>query len=491
MLTAEHREAGGVLLLVILVAVIVTLAITVTFAVTANNTHSAKQFQGEVTDRVVAEAGIEAVRASISADPSIGDPASVDLPTLSQAVLAHAASTGSDVLGTQDAAYDAAQAGMPPAIGGAADEDGNTPVWQVIDVDAPDPANGNGELSIIVRGWIQSSATTASDSILLQARMRTGTYADFQLLSDGPIRLEPGASITGLVHSNGNVSEVDAIPATPGMRIWAEGGSATCSGSFASVTTTLGTIDPSISGCEAREGTRVTHAVAAGIKSFEMIDDSCGSVRATARVACFDANGAYTINLNGYSASVSGPSSGTVAWSDTQSATIRVRGAATVTGQSRGRLTIAADPGETVGTSGSISIGGGNVGAQPSGWSSLGLLARDDIKLGDAGCASQVHAAALAVSGSFGIDEALRSEIQSGSGSVSCGDVSVVGSVVSHSTPILHWSWGGAAIGFAGRSFTYDDRLRSIPPPFMPLLDRWKVMNVTLANADCIGAATC
>lgn len=393
--------------------------------------------------------------------------------------------------------------------------------WQVFAVIPPDFGNPSVDPHVVVyfRAWVSDAAGQVSTRPrMVRVEYRPGLFADYQIITDGPISIGSGAEINGPVHSNGFLDGFHKPPAAaPEARIWSAD-TARCVGQYGMLSTAQGTIVAP--GCaRKRENTGAYVNFLKVEESFTRIEQQCGRAYAWCSPP---GRGPYLVELNGSRVQVR-----VLADRDVFGAVPKVRsgqGAPLYTVASlpqsyamlfdddvyvrgmvgtQNRLTIATRMGTTTSGSGAADIHIiGDTAASDDPRSSLGLVAQGNIvyaigqgegaEVTNSCPVDLVRAAMIAESGSVTIPPVYTTPTKQ-MNAPQCPALHVQGSIASHHTPIMFWTWNETAAdapwsGFQKRSYTWDERLRRNPPPFFPRSEAWQVVRWSDANDDCLRA---
>ncbi len=122
----------------------------------------------------------------------------------------------------------------------------------------------------------------------------------------------------------------------------------------------------------------------------------------------------------------------------------------------------------------------------------LGLLAENDVLVDPAAVprVRNIQAAVMAATGGVRIPSEYRTPLrQPGQPYARSDSLTILGSIASHSSIALRWSWGSDWVGFGSRSYEWDPSLASYGPPYWPSPSRWQIIEQSEANADCYGAS--
>lgn len=370
--------------------------------------------------------------------------------------------------------------------------------WQVYRVFPPDYTSGDGKVTVYFRAWTAGApgaSEVTSEPRVLRADLRQGAFADFQLLTDGPIPFQPNATVNGRVHSNGFLDGMQRPPAAnPTSRAWAEG-AISCTSS-ALVSTSRGTVDLPPT-CQSRAATGEFVNLLRSQDSFDRIAADCAS--GTTR--CFDnspaAGQSYKVTLSPGQVVVEDPVTGNsipIANTGTQPLAILLNGDARVEGTTGNRVTIAVRNSNPAGAAANIVLTGDTQrGGAPG--DALGLIAQGHVILDmrpPATCpVSNVTAAIVAAGGGLTIPPGYTTEMYQSADTPRCANsLLITGSIASHRTPMLLWRWGGAWAGYTSRSYVWDPQLGRSQPPYFPTSGNWDIVGWKSANMDCYDAET-
>lgn len=380
--------------------------------------------------------------------------------------------------------------------------------WQIYRVIPPTidrPAGSPFEVVVYFRSWIGRENGSMSRPEYARVSFRPTYFTDYQLLVNGPAVFGRGARITGRVHSNGYsdgtyTAVPPALQGTGTTIYWDRDGNVPrCSGPDAMLTTTFGAIDNQLEGpgrCPADERS-VTKPISLGrvVDSYREMEVACGVT-----VEC-PGNGNYYGNIHvalsgnqvsWWAVDEDGQRSGGPSGSSSLAAGslgILVMGDAFVSGGVNGRFTVAArypdfDRGaadivitDSVGRTGSA----------------LGLIAQGNIRLrqraADPCRIRNIRAGMVSETGSVTLDP-IYTTLTYQSGAPSCNRTEPLvldGSIAAMRSPILRWNWGDTEwTGFRRREYSWDDALKTNPPPFFPRSGAWRVGSYGAANNDCL-----
>ncbi len=475
--------------------------------------------------------------------------------------------------------------------------DGLATYWQVVKIIPEDIAGGRPYLSYFVRSWrqaipndpsgpeVERARKTSSDSRMVRFDIRPGRFSDYQILSDGPIKLENGTTVTGRVHSNGFSNDLlrpaagEDVPTD--SRIWSEG-SFDCS-SDVTLSTASGAISiPEDADCKTHKSTGRQISVSRGKQALETIESLCPVDPHQAPLATPDhvwcdpnpvigSDARYWIQLKNNKIVIAntkpsasdvvtfaGPEAGfEIPTTPDDEVTFLFRRNVILWGEASTRVTIAVvqsdDPGSpapkiTVGkltnnflgdplTGQVTGIRANDIGEDKR--SSIGLISEGDIELlarqfddhGDlnpiAGnpdaadndgdgvrdytcqnwqpVTTMQGVAAVAVTGGLTINRNYisptkpRGTLPHCDGHTDYNDdgtadgpasLNISGSIASHLPTTLYWKWGSSWAGYRPRAYSYDSSLKDYPPPFMPLDNRWEIVNAEAVSADCLQGDT-
>jgi hypothetical protein len=100
-----------------------------------------------------------------------------------------------------------------------------------------------------------------------------------------------------------------------------------------------------------------------------------------------------------------------------------------------------------------------------------------------------LNAAVVSASGSLSFPAQYRVPLAPGGSTPTCPSFRLVGSLSSHYAPLMFLAWGAQHAGYDSRSYQYDPRLRTTPPPLFPLTGPWQVNSWKDAMSECLSAA--
>lgn len=368
--------------------------------------------------------------------------------------------------------------------------DGRVAWWQLVNTIPPGP--GSASLVAYIRTWVSSGA--AGSRVLTEPRiarveLRPGRFSDYQMLVDGPLVLGAGTLIRGRVHTNGypDAYLVDAFtrPNEP-LVLGSSSGLPRCERG-AGFSTARGTIRGGCTGFAAPRDENNGRLIdlLRGKSHLSLLASMCGSV-----VYCPASASPNSINLN--TGTVNGRSiPGSVL-------AVYVRGDTDITGSTTRNITIGVDGRANVTTvfgSASLSLrGNGAIGARnpdsPTG-GTVGLVVDGDIiPRFDAGsCPTAINAAMVSTSGALTMPAQFRVPEQPDGNPPTCNSLRIHGSLGTHYAPLLYLRWGSAEAGYRNRTYDYDARFRTNPPPLFPLTGPWQVTSWKDAIPECLTAA--
>jgi hypothetical protein len=396
--------------------------------------------------------------------------------------------------------------------------------WQLYRVQLPDVTSddSNGATVHFYRAWLQP----VDDSLvptgqpfqpqMLRVELRQASFADYQLISNGPIRFLSGSAINGKVHSNGNevldtYAEPTATASGTAVRL---DGTVTCSDA-GSITTAKGSISgvPTSGSCLRQEATGQQLSFLGAYDELDRLENDALVAGAPARVyAAWDSPTlsqratAWRVTLKGDRIEVAPPPGMPAAppvhdviVGETDTGILFQDDVVILGGSLYGRATIAARRGSrgvaNVYVAGSINEDNTNAGA------TFGIVAQGDIivdqPIGNPCAVDEIRAAMVAVTGSLTLAPQLTTSSPHPRTSLPMcsGAIEIIGSIAGHRPPTLQTSWSGAIdagnagsawwTGYLTRDYRWDDRLKSAPPPYLPKSENWQVMHARVANVDC------
>ncbi len=466
-----------------------------------------------------AGAGVQALQQALVAGTNAdlataaqSDGYSIDAASLSLA----ATQTGGELVSNETLPYrdvDSDFGGMGKTIEGPLQADGSRQFWQV--VQALPPVAGSPYLTLYVRGWRKSTSGNVTDASVMKARLKPGTMADFQLLSDVPIALDAGAQVNGRIHSNGGIDESSQPPAENlAARIWSNG-AISCvdtAGIKPVVSTSRGKVDLAGAGaCAVQEGTGEYVRLDSGYDAVKRMRarDSGGATDVTEFASADTSTTPATVVIGPSSLAITYPGMGSIAPITTSAGKpytlvfdrdVEVRGS-TPTTETNARVTIATWTGRVTGRPAPSIIITGNIrrGNPAEGPRAIGLLAEGDIVLDPSGSSSSgtypsvIQAALLSATGGVRLPWRYRTPVRvtdpAGFYPPQRGSLQILGSIASHSSIAMRWSWGSDWIGWTSRDYAWDSWLATYPPPYWPAANPWEIVDQVEANADCYGAS--
>lgn len=300
------------MIMAILIAVLVAMVIGVVTMSSLATSHGGRREHSRAASYQVASEAAQRIRQQLvatqtSATPGTptGDGFAISTEELTRAFEATAVKT----LPIGSSAYrdvDVKLGGIPLTAAGAEDA-GERPMWQIVQALSPTPRTP--WLTLYVRGWIQVGKS-ASDAVVVKVRIKPSSIADYQLVSDAPIRLDPGMTVNGSVHSNGGVEEDSQLPPRDGsLRVWSDG-AISCSaaaGTTPIVSTAQGNIDLGPSDCVTRPATGSYVSLDAARESVVWMRRLCDTKTVTCVTGRADPDQPATVRLNGTSIKVDYP----------------------------------------------------------------------------------------------------------------------------------------------------------------------------------------
>jgi hypothetical protein len=492
----RQQEDGFALVAAVLLMLIVTVVLGVVVAHMTGGAGSANRAGARVASMDDAGAGIQALQQALVAgrNADFAGATQGDGMTVGTADLAAAAATlgGTLVTSPTHTDIDGSFGGMAQTIKGPVLSDGSWQMWQV--VQALQPNGVSPWLTLYMRSWRETSSG-ATDASVARVRLRPGSMADYQLLSDVPINIDAGAKINGRVHSNGSLDEWSQPPPQDlNLRIWSSG-TVTCTptaGVTPIISTGRGTIGFTAPNCDTRPDTG----------TYVPLDAAKDAVVRMRRRAGVDVTnisypgmpaGPAVVSIFSTSVQVQYPGRAlqTISTPSGSTRAIVIDRDVVVHGTTSARLTIAAwsiTPGQVAPT---ITIDG-NVGrSSPTATvaRSLGLLAEGDIAIVPNGTRT-IQAALFATTGGVRLPWNYRTPTRDPNLALPHqSKLTIVGSIASHSTIAPRWSWGaGYWVGFSNRDYSWDGWLATYPPPYWPTSNPWELIDQSDANADCFGA---
>jgi hypothetical protein len=386
--------------------------------------------------------------------------------------------------------------------------------WQQYRVDAPSFTfvDSNSNLVVYFRAWVAApDGSQPTKPRYVRVEYRPGRFADYQILTDGPLAFQSGATLDGPVHSNGlSDNPFLTIPSSNNrLRIWSYGG-VNCTSS-AYVTTAKG--DISMPGCTSQANTGSYISFLRTQDSFNQIENDCNT-DATDTVWCFPPiTGVYDVTLQGNSIAVAGVGTFPVS----RYAAMMFHDDVQIRGRTSGRVTIAVRRNDVA-----LAGNGGRAGAATirimddlgttlpkARKDALGLLSEGDIIVdmnmsGNKCPVSNINAAMVAMSGSLTIPPEWTTQLPPADAPWCTNPLVIDGSVAVHRAPIMQWiptiatidrSNSDRTVGYKSRTYSWDQNLRVNTPPYFPLSDLWQVSSYKEANADCLtsrsGDTTC
>jgi hypothetical protein len=389
--------------------------------------------------------------------------------------------------------------------------------WQIYRIDEPSTASG-GNLAVYIRAWVADAQGSASAARTVRVEYRPGYFSGYLLLTDGYISFEGNATINGNVHSNG-FSGDPFTPAGPGGEAVyfdnSNGGAAPrcvkpANGDM-QVETSQGRVNLSSGSCVPFQSNGADFVNLLNAETtFTKMQQSCAAYPSGPVTCASDANVTeWRAILNGTSVTyfgfdvagneVAGPT--TVATGGQH--TILFDNDVWVTGRSTGLLTIAThSPPNQQGEEAAPNIvvdgsAGSTVGATAS-TDVLGLVSQGDIivnidnsrvtRAGSTCEVARINAAMVAESGRLTIPTSYTGAVQQGG--PACRNLTVFGSISAHFAPVVYWSPDKSAgyIGYATRSYSYNQFLTANPPPYFPMTGAWDQGRWSDANDDCLAS---
>jgi hypothetical protein len=371
--------------------------------------------------------------------------------------------------------------------------------WQLFSLVRPDwrapggrPTSG-AKVVAYFRGWIANKAnSTTPETVITRVEFRPQRFGDYQLIVDGQINFEPGASVRGPVHSNGFPDRMFGT-LTPGDPVIK--GSIACSGA-ARFSSSSGRIAVTGGSCGAqlqRENVRETINVRALEAEATFHWNLCRGGRYLSperrfQVRCLTPPAGRAMNID--LRTVGGaPSTLVVVDGDAN-----VRGTVPA-GQ---RVTVLAYdvevPGVPDSTTGASIHVTGNASHAADGM--LGLFAGDDVfvedTVGNPCAVTRIDGAVIATTGTLSMPSTWRVPLMPTTAVPLCGSTFVsYGSIASHYTPFLALTSGPTVLlGYRRRTYSFDPNMRYTPPPGMPLAQQWQKYGYDEANKACFDTST-
>lgn len=474
--------------------VVATLIMTVLMGIIATMTMSSL-FQGrKVTGASMNGALAESAGTKLTMALRNGLVSPVDGYTLSIADL-RAVAGGSEVLehganAQVPDAFEAAARGFhgPAPLASVRETTGDGDgLWQVLRIVAP-KAGVSRDVVVWVR-TIRGDGTGVETVGTYALTLRNTPFSSYQLVSDADLAFEPAATINGNLHANGNT----ASRATSVVRA---DGPAACEGS-PRVTTARGPIDATrFPGCQLTADTGRSLDLGRGAETARAAEALCPAWQASGRIRCVGAPGAggsWDVRLE----------PGAVSWSCVTACSesgslqlpsaadparpgsvLLLRGSASISGTTNGRVTIVAWDSALPAAAGSLIAG--NV-TQGSADASIGIVSQGDLVVqGGAQPSCQVttiNAAMFSGTGQLTMPQDLA---VAGAQGEQCPALDIVGSISGREGPMLSVSDGaGGGTGWARRTYRYDHRYRRTPPPLFPEAAQWKVSTSRVLPSTC------
>ena len=509
LLGTRSDEAGFAIITVMVAMLLAAIVVAAIVASTSKSTSDMRHASGQLTSRNAAEGGVNSIQQVLHAERVT----SPDGFAISDAQLAaYAAGSGATTIPTSSSAFPMVNStGSPLTVlenaSDASSADGQTNHWQIVRQIPPSLTTDSSYATVYVRGWRQAQGQqAASEPTVLRARLRPGTFADYQLISDQAIAFEPNMVVNGDIHSNGFIDGPSIPdPTKPNDRVWRKG-SMTCvpvnAGLAPVISTAKGAVDlTGVSGCSTRPDTANFIDFARARDSYLRVTANCTS----SGVHCYNntpaaVTGMYTVSLQPNQALVTAPTGAvtSVALSSGTQTALAFDRSVYVQGNPRGRISILAfhDPGDVDVAAPDIYIGGSlQPAAQPPNTAtSIGIIAENNVILASPNnaCTQSVKAAVIAAAGSVTIPLAWRTPTYQTAQPKCLQPLRFTGSMASHGAVTLRWTWGTPSsvfdwAGYANRSYGWDPDLRRFPPPYFPLSYPWEITASSLANADCYG----
>lgn len=380
---------------------------------------------------------------------------------------------------------------------------GRNQYWQIFKVDPPTVVNGQ-QLIVTFRAWVADSGTSSNvtSARIVRASFRQGRFSDYQLLTNGPIRLETGVTIRGPIHSNG-ATDPRLSPPRATDRIFADAGATVvCPTADADVSTAMGTIN--LPGACSRYNSALPDenfiSFQGLTKSFRDMSGLCNGQP----VHCFlnAANkGPYTVvmHTNGQTEVFDQGANARTWHTNVPNGGYIFNNSISIRGVASQRMSIAAFAnGRTDIAAPSITIVN-NV--APATGMSLGLFAQGDVVVNPYdryaadsavnACTSRINAVLIAQTGSLSLGRQNMSPIAPSNPPAPCGPITIRGAIASTTSPVLSYRWPNrpGMLGFTERVYEWDPLFRDNPPPFTPGTDRWDVSTVADADQSALAAS--
>lgn len=388
---------------------------------------------------------------------------------------------------------------------------GRTGFWQVYSAKLPTwGTTRGGRVVVYVRTWTTGSAGVITKPLIHRLEFRPSWFADYQMLTDGPILFNGAANIAGRVHSNGySASYYDQYRSmtAAGTTIKFLPGPGTCT-STSRITVATGTVvgKPSCVAVSrttpgvrynllrARSvATRLREICAQPAASHPGLVMSCSTATTTTNVRLT----ATGISING------GPEMSAVTVGDRpgqqQGAIFVASGDVVITGRlgpnARALVVAAAPASSSYGSGGAPSAwirSGGDVGADAvARSSSFGLVVEGDVILDETvACGVRLRGAFLTMSGLISSHPTWRVPYDIPGAPFCNGEAHILGSIASHYSPFLIKNGPpGIRAGFATRRYEWMPGLYDNPPPMYPTAADWQQTSMETADLDCFTTA--
>jgi hypothetical protein len=520
---ARHNEAGIAMVTAMMVMLLVAIMIALIGASVANSVDTTKARTARVVGMVPIDNGINAYQAGLQT--GVVDEATDYILTTGEleklrdkAAIDTIVADNDNTINSDYRAVDGVWQGATfigtfpldaqVSIRQKLDDDNLYGYWQVYRIDLPSGDTPTGNLIVYFRGWVdnpQGSAPTHARTVRIE--FRPGRFGDYQMITDGPLTLANNIDIDGPVHSNGmpeSVLDLAKPAGVPGnATVWNSGAITCAPGAIATSASGPATISlPN----ECARGTGSYISFLRAQETFDRIRDHCDD-SAGDTIYCFPAiNGVYDVRMNGATVDVNGRS-----YPVGRFTALLFDDDIDLRGYSDGRVTIAAERGDTraaaanirlVGDIGNRLIGGV---ALPS--TTLGVIAEGNIEVdvlsggsGSKVCpVDRIEAALVAMSGGLWISPDLITSTKqySGAAPVCTNPVLVSASIASHRPIVMRQQYSRSTeyAGYTSRRYVWNTRFRKNPPPYFPMTDQWQIAAWRDANADCLttrrGDPTC
>lgn len=309
---SRQSEAGVAMIMAILIAVLVAIVIGVVAMSSIATSQNTRRDHARTASLEVASTAAQRIRQQLvesQASSTPGTPSGDGFAITADELAAALTATAVETRTSASSAYsdiDTTHGGVPLTAVGSEEAEGRR-MWQIVQALMPTP--DSPWLTLYVRGWVQIG-DSATDAAVVKVRIRPGSIADYQIISDAPVRLDPGTTINGSIHSNGGLEEGVQLPSRDGnLRVWADGpvACARTAGSTPTVSTARGNIDLGGGDCTIKPATGSFVPLDSARESVSWMRRLCGTQTVTCVSGSADPDEPATVVLSGTSIRVSYP----------------------------------------------------------------------------------------------------------------------------------------------------------------------------------------